>query len=134
MAWVKENTPSESRFLVLDFPYGWFSDSVAEWFPTLTERQSLLTVQAQEWLPGAASKVSAQLSEGTNCRMDGIDCFETFITKHQLQAEYIYFSTNSRSEYQPPRFSSVIEAQISTSANYSLVFSNSDVRIYQIVK
>lgn len=134
MAWVKENTPSESRFLVLDFPYGWFSDSVAEWFPTLTERQSLLTVQAQEWLPGAASKISAQLSEGTNCRMDGIDCFETFITKHQLQAEYIYFSTNSRSEYQPPRFSSVIEAQISTSGNYSLVFSNSDVRIYQVVK
>jgi hypothetical protein len=131
MAWVRENTPADSRFVVLDFPYGWFSDSVAEWFPALTERQSLLTVQAQEWLPGAASKVSTQLSEATNCRMDGLSCFEKFATKDQLQMEYVYFSTNARSEYQPPEYSSVIEAQISTSPNYSLVYSNADVRIYQ---
>lgn len=134
MAWVKENTPPESRFLVLDFPYGWFSDSVAEWFPALTERQSLLTVQAQEWLPGSASQVSSKLSAATNCKMDGLSCLETIIAKHQLQVEYIYFSTNVRHEYQPSGYSSVIEAQMSTSPKYSLVFSNPDVRIYQVVK
>jgi hypothetical protein len=63
MTWVKENTPSESQFLVLDFPYGWFSDMPAEWFPALAERKSLLTVQGQEWLSSQAAKASQNLSE-----------------------------------------------------------------------
>lgn len=134
MAWVKENTPADSRFVVLDFPYGWFSDSVAEWFPALAERQSLLTVQAQEWLPGSASQVSTKLSAATNCRLEGLACFEKWQAKNHMDFDFIYFSSNTRSDYLAPQYSSVIEAQASASANYQLVYSNADVRIYQILK
>jgi len=45
MQWVKENTPTESRFLAIDYPSAWSSDMVDEWFPSLSERVSILTAQ-----------------------------------------------------------------------------------------
>ncbi len=96
MVWVKENTPTESKFLVLDFPYGWFSDMAAEWFPALTERKSILTVQGLEWLPGQAAEVSKALSAIANCKMYGLNCLEDWASKDSIIYDYVYFSSNWR--------------------------------------
>ncbi|MFN8638993.1 MAG: glycosyltransferase family 39 protein [Dehalococcoidia bacterium] len=50
MAWVRAATPADSRFFVLSPASGWWSDMQGEWFPALTERQSVTTVQGHEWL------------------------------------------------------------------------------------
>ena len=47
--WVKENSPTESNFLILPSGGSWQSDAIMEWFPALTGRNSLLTVQGTEW-------------------------------------------------------------------------------------
>jgi len=52
MNWVRENTPSDSRFLVLTGTTSVSCDSVLEWFPALTGRKSLFTVQGTEWTEG----------------------------------------------------------------------------------
>jgi hypothetical protein len=52
MAWVRENTPGEARFLVLTGTTSVSCDSVLEWFPALTGRQSIYTVQGTEWTQG----------------------------------------------------------------------------------
>lgn len=44
-------TPPESRVLVISTAAEWPSDPVAEWFPVLAERRSVLTLQGTEWLP-----------------------------------------------------------------------------------
>jgi hypothetical protein len=49
MYWVRDNTPVGSRFLVLTGTTSVSCDSVTEWFPALTDRQSLFTVQGTEW-------------------------------------------------------------------------------------
>lgn len=48
--WVNQNIPPGARFLVLtgDQP---LADPVSEWFPALTRRASLATVQGYEWQP-----------------------------------------------------------------------------------
>ncbi len=51
MEWVKNNTSVDSQFLVLAASGGWESDSILEWFPALSNRISLSTVQGSEWLP-----------------------------------------------------------------------------------
>ncbi len=132
MNWVRDNTAEESRFVVLDFPFGWFSDRVAEWFPALTERSSLLTVQGQEWVTGTASQISAELTQATQCKMNGLQCLEDFFAEEQLDFDYLYFSTDTQKYYVAPQYSSVIEAQISNSDRYELVYSNEDVRIYHL--
>ena len=50
MAWVAENTPADSTFLVISERF-WAGDRVAEWFPVLAQRHNLDTVQGTEWLP-----------------------------------------------------------------------------------
>ncbi len=53
MIWARENTPEDSRFLVLTGTSSVSCDSVLEWFPALTGRQSIYTVQGTEWTKGA---------------------------------------------------------------------------------
>lgn len=52
MAWVRENSSADSRFLVLTGTTSVSCDSVLEWFPALTGRQSIFTVQGREWTEG----------------------------------------------------------------------------------
>lgn len=53
MLWVRDNTPTDSRFLVLTGTSSVSCDSVLEWFPALTGKQSIYTVQGTEWTKGA---------------------------------------------------------------------------------
>jgi len=53
MSWVQKNPPADSRFLVLTGTSSVSCDSVLEWFPALTGRQSIFTVQGTEWTKGA---------------------------------------------------------------------------------
>ena len=52
MRWVRENTPDDSRFLVLTGTTSVSCDSVMEWFPAISGRKSLFTVQGTEWTKG----------------------------------------------------------------------------------
>jgi asparagine N-glycosylation enzyme membrane subunit Stt3 len=52
MEWVHAHTPDSSRFLVLTGTSSVSCDSVLEWFPALTGRQSIFTVQGTEWTQG----------------------------------------------------------------------------------
>lgn len=53
MRWARENTPDDSRFLVLTGTTSVSCDSVMEWFPAISGRKSLFTVQGTEWTKGA---------------------------------------------------------------------------------
>jgi hypothetical protein len=50
MKWISEYTPPESKFLVVSNVF-WWEDHTGEWFPYLTRRQALNTLQGSEWLP-----------------------------------------------------------------------------------
>jgi Dolichyl-phosphate-mannose-protein mannosyltransferase len=49
MAWVRDDTEPEVRFIVATV-VGWGGDEISEWFPAVAERQSVATVQGSEWL------------------------------------------------------------------------------------
>lgn len=131
MQWVKENTPAESRFLVIDFPDGWHDDMVGEWFPTLSQRTSILTAQGQEWLPeNTQLKTITALGEVSACQLNGLGCLQSWINKNQVQINYVYLTLNAQSSTTPLKFSSVIESQMAGDPGYQLAYSNADVRIY----
>ena len=133
MDWVKANTSEDSDFLVIDYPSGWHVDMVGEWFPTLTERKSLLTGQGQEWLPmKAQAKTIKDLSEVSNCRMEGLSCLEDWLGKKDTPVDYFYFTSNSQSTVSFEKYTSVLEAQMASSPDYALSYSNKDVRIYTL--
>jgi hypothetical protein len=50
--WVKLNTGMSDRFLILDEQNNPLLSPFTEWFPALTERRSIATIQGTEWLEG----------------------------------------------------------------------------------
>ncbi len=92
MIWVRENTPEDSRFLVLTGTTSVSCDSVLEWFPALTGRKSLFTVQGTEWTEGknfnkyvvSTYLVQKCLSSSDSSCLDGIIRRETY--------DFIYLS------------------------------------------
>ncbi len=89
MAWVRDSTAPHARILVVS-GRDWFDDAVAEWFPTLTDRRSVATVQGHEWLGrdawNAQVAASAQLAD---CATRTVSCVEAWMAEHD-EADYIF--------------------------------------------
>jgi hypothetical protein len=96
MNWARQNTPANSRFLVLTGTSSVSCDSVLEWFPALTGRQSIFTVQGTEWTKGpefndyvrSTYKVQECLPEG-----DG-SCLDEAVSRSAY--DFIYLSKTLR--------------------------------------
>jgi len=52
LSWITSNTPDHSRFLILTGTTDLFCDPLLEWFPVLTQRVSVTTLQGREWFLG----------------------------------------------------------------------------------
>lgn len=62
MEYIAENTPDDARFIVLTLN-DWHSADAAEWFPRLSQRQSLTTPQGLEWVSAAEfNKIVGQVA------------------------------------------------------------------------
>ncbi len=91
MAWVAASTPAESRFLIVT-ESRWSVDRTAEWFPALTDRRAILTVQGSEWLPGDAfNREIAQYTELQKCGQRLVDCVDAWVADTGRAYDYIYF-------------------------------------------
>jgi hypothetical protein len=96
MNWIQNNTREDSRFLVLTGTSSVACDAVLEWFPALTGRQSLYTIQGTEWTKGAefndhiksAYAVQACLSSAEPACLDA--------TINRLSYDFVYISKNLR--------------------------------------
>jgi hypothetical protein len=88
--WVKNNTGSQGKFLVLtgDSP---LNDPVSEWFPSLTGRTSVATVQGHEWDSNISyEQVLSQSVNVQNCLGQAIQCVESWAVSSQTVFDYIY--------------------------------------------
>jgi hypothetical protein len=92
MAWIRENTPGDARFLVLTGTTSVSCDSVLEWFPALTGRQSLYTVQGTEWTQGKnfIDYVKSTYAVQECLRSSDSACLDSAISRSQY--DYVYVS------------------------------------------
>jgi len=58
MEWMRANTQPAESFLLFDFEPNPLHSPFTEWFPALTQRRSVATIQGAEWLRGDANYVS----------------------------------------------------------------------------
>jgi hypothetical protein len=92
MTWLRENTPEDARFLVLTGTTSVSCDSVLEWFPAMTGRQSIYTVQGTEWTEGQNfnSYVVSTYPVQKCLASSDISCLDTAIDRSQY--DYVYIS------------------------------------------
>jgi hypothetical protein len=135
MQWVKENTPEDSRFLVLTGTDSVSCDSVMEWFPALTGRQSIYTVQGTEWTEGPNFNnyvVSIYPVQGCLTNAD-VACLDAATPRSEY--DYLYISrilrvNNCLPMGEPDTFP-FFEASIKADGGFEMVYESEGVLIYR---
>lgn len=96
MAWAKANTPPSSAFAVISGDArGWAQDEISEWFPALTDRRSVATVQGSEWLRGAAAGERLEMYDALQrCAFHDAGCLSEWSATWDSEFDYVYVVTN----------------------------------------
>ena len=95
MAWAQANTPASSRFVILS-GQAWPVDANSEWFPALSGRHSVATVQGTEWLPGGVfDRTRSSYLALQQCANSGGDCLARWSAKYAAAFDYVYVSTGA---------------------------------------
>ena len=140
MAWVSQETPSTSQFLIITGSPWWSSDRSAEWFPALTDRVSVATVQGSEWLSTKPfTERVTQYNDLQACADQSTACLDRWATRTDTVFNYVYVSktTPIGASYgidgggvdSPHHFA--IEFALKSDPHYTLVFENSATAIFR---
>ena len=135
--WVTENTPVDSRFIAVTGNTDLFADWTLEWFPVLTNRVSLTTVQGREWLDNELflERVgNIQLLQNCLTKVSPLACVENRAEKLGSEYEYIYIAKKTaRENYASTiRGNVLISELVNDKAQYELVYQSSDVAIFEL--
>ena len=135
MQWVKQNTPADARFLVLTGTDSVSCDSVMEWFPAITGRQSIYTVQGTEWTQGPNfNQYVISTYAVQKCLTDSdVACLDAATPRSQY--DYVYLSRSLRVNNclplgEPETFP-FFEASIKADSGFEMVYESEDVLIYR---
>jgi hypothetical protein len=135
MLWIKENTPTNSAFLILtgiDDPFG---DPVQEWFPVFSERVSISTIQGKEWLLGKnfLSHVG-ELVALQGCLNAEPQCIVQTAITNGNSFNYLYLQKNRMvAQDNHTRNPGLLSYLLRSSFAYDLVYENDDVEIFEVL-
>ncbi len=121
MDWLRENTPADAAVVPLTQGTNWAFDTVQEWLPALSQRESLITVQGMEWLPAEVytGRIEANSALG-ECYTQDVACLTAWQAEHDITPDYLFVALPH----------TALARAIATSGDYELVYDDS-VQIYQ---
>jgi hypothetical protein len=139
MAWVAQETSSSSQFVVLSGSSSWWTDRQSEWFPDLSGRTSVATVQGSEWLTTRPFSVSAsEYRDLQHCTDQSSSCLDAWASRTGASFDYVYVSTmvpiggaNGAHAGVDSAHHFAIEYALKSDPDYTLVFENSGAAIFK---
>lgn len=134
MSWVRASTPVTARFAVITGD-SWAFDRSSEWFPALTDRNSIATVQGYEWTPNHGfAKQEAVYKELQSCSTETPACIAAWGQANGLAYDYVYIARREAQrtvvDYHAPCCTGLVELLKHETA-YSLVYQNADATIFR---
>ncbi len=125
LSWVATHAPANARVLVIT-GQPWTVDRVSEWFPALTNRRSVATVQGDEWLPGFNLRVEENQTLQTCARTDD-RCLDAWQQRNGVTADTVYVAKANTG--QDP--TAALRISLSDDPRYSIVYNGPGATIYQ---
>lgn len=88
---LQAETPPTARVLVVTGGERWALDAFSEWFPVLSGRPSVATVQGSEWLPGRefARRIKAY-EEVQACADQSPACLDQWGARYRLHFDHVF--------------------------------------------
>jgi hypothetical protein len=135
MQWVRINTPVDAKILLLTFGDP-LNLPFLEWFPALTGRVSLTTVQGYEWLPGSSFSTRKQaFQELQPCLTRDLACVEDWVAGQGLSYDYLLVDHGYVGDQQldpsKPRINDWIASQLRASPQFRQVYITPLIEIFQ---
>lgn len=129
LQWVATNTHPSDRFLILDWQENPLLSPLQEWFPALTGRRSITTVQGSEWLTG---------EQGFQARMDSSRAvhacaFEEAKCLDFLAGQYEYVFLSIKISGTINRIYPLL-LSLERSDDFLLVYSTPGIRIFNVIQ
>jgi hypothetical protein len=130
LTWAATETDSRDNFLVLSGETNPLHSALLEWFPALTGRHNLTTVQGSEWLSGKQHyQVRLKLfSQAQNCLYAGTDCLSGLVKAY---GEPIDFIVLSQEDGIIPVESTPLYQSLRDSSEFKMVYMNEEVYIFE---
>jgi hypothetical protein len=132
MVWVAANPPLDARVAVITGSE-WSGDPDSEWFPQLTGRQSVATVQGSEWMGPEAfeAQVIAHRSLQACVITATAACIDDWLA--QWPAFYLYLPTGSLHGPQSPAdCCAELRAALATDGGYTLLYDGPGASIFRV--
>ena len=127
LQWVSVNTATNDRFLVLDRQENSLLSPLLEWFPALTNRRSITTVQGSEWLAGDQGfQAQMKFSQSVHpCIFEDAKCLQ--VADGQYDFILLSFRDGNGDARPFPLFFS-----LERTMDAALVYSTPEIRIFQV--
>ena len=123
--WVNSNTKGTDRFLILDEQSNPLLSPFTEWFPALTDRRSVATLQGTEWLRGNRhyNKQYPIITSLHQCLYENVKCLYDLRNKTADQYNFIILSSKNP----VPLLNS-----LANHPAFELVYSSPMMKIFQV--
>jgi hypothetical protein len=132
--WVMSHTDEASRFLVLTGETVALEDFTNEWFPALTDRVSLTTIQGYEWIAGDSFsdrlEIIESLQKCNNVENEALPCLEEIAKEKGLGYDYILVAQKVSGVLWGEKL--IIELE--NSHRYRLFHENGEVLIFKLME
>jgi hypothetical protein len=133
--WISENTPEESRFIVLS-GLAPLTDPISEWMPAISKRISLGTVQGYEWVGNENfNDILEEASALQNCYAQSPECLLSWLDRNNKSADYILIDNHlleQSSQDEFPVYPSALIEILSDSQAFIPVYDADGVVIFRI--
>jgi hypothetical protein len=127
-AWVRENTPQDSNFLLVTGQLP-LRDAWSEWFPVLAERHSQATVFGYEWVNDGqfGNRVEAYKNLQA-CAYEDTTCLDEWNQSAGGASSYVYLWNQAGATRFP------LTIHMKHNPDYNLVFQNEQTMVFQKVR
>jgi hypothetical protein len=131
IAWVDENIPPGSDFLLLTGEQYSMKDPFQEWFPALTAQHSQTTLQGAEWTLGADFfPFYGELVALQHCA--DVGCVEAWGKRTGLERKYLLIKVLPAGSASPLRGSlELLLDSVRTSGQYDLIYESENAVIFE---
>jgi hypothetical protein len=130
LEWIQTSTPAGSRFLALSWEGNAMLSPLLEWFPALSGRTNLSTMQGREWLPGKQNFNTrlAAYPDLYACLYQDAACLEKWAVQQEDTFNYVYLSLAPAARASAQH--SLLEASLIQSNQYQAVYQTQTVVIF----
>jgi hypothetical protein len=128
--WARDHTPSGARFILMTYGDA-LNTPIQEWFPAISGRQNILTVQGYEWLPGGQFLARKQaFGQLQGCMFADPACMEAWAVANHLQFDYVYLSTELPDRQGVERVGQLLLQGLLNSSRYRRLYQAGDTYVF----